>query len=634
MQFMSWTISLLAAGCASRLDDATFATGSQTAVSAGDGTTALVVDADRHELTRVSPGSAETARVELPGEPSRVARAGDRAFVTLRDARSVAVVDLSGDGLSLADTVEVGAEPVGIVAREDGTRLYVALSTVDEVVELDGETLAPLRTFPVAGQPTWIALHPTGSALYVGSAYGGGVSWIDLDGGDVTALALPEIVGAGDDGLRAFLRRVTGDPWVSADGSLLAVPTLHVDKDRDVGAPDTEAPASSGYGSTSGVSLSRFNPAVELVPLQRDGTPKDRDATTALVAASISGDTVRSYVSSVTLSPDATTLYATMEGSDAVVVASTTPVYGDADEDFCCSDTGGGVRVTPTTAGMATLASIVLATDRGPRGVALVGDDLLVVDCWIDRTVGSKQRDTLRERVDEQLVDGFANDVALADRVERADSPLDADVLEGRRMFHTAVDSEMAAPGAGISCATCHLAGRNDGITWPLEAGGRQTPSLAGGIAATAPFTWASDVALVADEVEITSQGRMGGENLDGVEAAEVAAYVETLRAPDLPAPDEDAVARGAEIFAREEVACASCHPAPLYTDNLSWELYGLRANTPTLRRVASTAPYLHEGTAPTLADVLILSRAGGMGDTSSLSDAEMADLEAFLRSL
>ena len=42
----------------------------------------------------------------------------------------------------------------------------------------------------------------------------------------------------------------------------------------------------------------------------------------------------------------------------------------------------------------------------------------------------------------------------------------------------------------------------------------------------------------------------------------------------------------------------------------------------------------MHDGSAATLRDVLIMSRSGEMGDTSMLSDVEIADLEAYLRSL
>ena len=43
-----------------------------------------------------------------------------------------------------------------------------------------------------------------------------------------------------------------------------------------------------------------------------------------------------------------------------------------------------------------------------------------------------------------------------------------------------------------MSCGTCHFEGRNDGLTWHLDDQVRQTPSLAGAVSVTAPFTWTS----------------------------------------------------------------------------------------------------------------------------------------------
>jgi hypothetical protein len=47
-----------------------------------------------------------------------------------------------------------------------------------------------------------------------------------------------------------------------------------------------------------------------------------------------------------------------------------------------------------------------------------------------------------------------------------------------------------------------------------------------------------------------------------------------------------------------------------------------------------ATRPYLHDGSSPTLTDLLELVRDGSMGDTSSLSAEELDDLEVYLRSL
>lgn len=66
------------------------------------------------------------------------------------------------------------------------------------------------------------------------------------------------------------------------------------------------------------------------------------------------------------------------------------------------------------------------------------------------------------------------------------------------------------------------------------------------------------------------------------------------------------------------------------------------RYRTPTLRNVALTAPYMHDGSLPTLRDVLLFYNGGGEPNEVldrrirplGLSDEEIADLLSFLRSL
>ena len=90
-----------------------------------------------------------------------------------------------------------------------------------------------------------------------------------------------------------------------------------------------------------------------------------------------------------------------------------------------------------------------------------------------------------------------------------------------------------------------------------------------------------------------------------------------------------------ADDFERDEVGCASCHSGDHLTDNRSHELYGpLATQTPTLRGVSASAPYLHDGSSKSLRDLLERVRDGSMGNTSSLDAREMDALEAYLKSL
>jgi cytochrome c peroxidase len=135
---------------------------------------------------------------------------------------------------------------------------------------------------------------------------------------------------------------------------------------------------------------------------------------------------------------------------------------------------------------------------------------------------------------------------------------------------------------------------------------------------------------------------------------------------------------RGQALFFSPRLACASCHPPPLFTDAVlstgyhNTGLYDLdgqgalplgnqglvehtgrpadmgKFRTPSLRNVAVTGPYMHDGSLMNLGEVIDHYAAGGQsaraGHRSSLTsplitgfalaDSEKADLIAFLEAL
>jgi hypothetical protein len=97
-------------------------------------------------------------------------------------------------------------------------------------------------------------------------------------------------------------------------------------------------------------------------------------------------------------------------------------------------------------------------------------------------------------------------------------------------------------------------------------------------------------------------------------------------------------------IFESTQTQCSECHPPPIYTDlqvhdvgtaDAPGEWFGPLIDTPTLRFLYDSAPYLHDGSAPTLRDVLTTKNTDDQhGMTSHLTDQQLEDLETFLLSL
>jgi cytochrome c peroxidase len=120
------------------------------------------------------------------------------------------------------------------------------------------------------------------------------------------------------------------------------------------------------------------------------------------------------------------------------------------------------------------------------------------------------------------------------------------------------------------------------------------------------------------------------------------------------------AAKRGFDLF-NGKARCAACHEGPALTD-FSFQDIGIAAENdvgrgrlfprsvklrhafkvPTLRDVARRAPYMHDGSLPTLEAVVDSYNSGGIDRPSrselirplGLSEAEKADLVAFLRTL
>ena len=390
---------------------------------------------------------------------------------------------------------------------------------------------------------------------------------VDLPDDEVTEVELPTLATLDPTGTRVVpsLPRVTAPP-IEHDGALL-IPAVGVDTE----SAEAEAPVPY-YGSSGSTGApGRFNP---LLLVLEDG------AWTPLYVAE---GTVRAQPATPTPTPDGR-VAVPLPGADAVVLL-------DPDE---------------ATPGALDLWTAPMEIWRGLDQPSAVDFDALDQP-WIveDRVITSPN--TALE------VTGHA---------------LDPQLELGRRLFTTSAESALATPGSGVSCSTCHLDGRSDGNTWPLDGGARQTPAL---VNAIAPFTWTEGVDSVADEIHITSVTRMGGTGLSDEQADALAAWIETLPAVDVGEQDADAVERGAQVFSR--AGCVACHPAPTYTNGASYAMFGLDGvDTPSLLGLADTAPYLHDGRAETLEELVAISYEGGMG--ARISEEDQADLVAFLASL
>lgn len=619
----------------------------------------LVADEDNGTISVINARTSQVTEVEVGSEPTRMTRIGKRVYVTLRGERSVMVLVETEEGLVVEQVVEVGAEPYGIIASPDGSKIYVVLSQEGVVLEMDAETMEVLRVFEVPGEPRWITIHPSGNYIYIATATGEILYQVNLENGKLEKVPLPEASrpqvtfdtgGSSPDEPAVLTPRVTGDLDISTDGDTLAVPGLYVDTTTPAGGVEPEPQTNTGYGaSVFAQGVGRFNPVVVAFNVDASGKISTRNPEVTMVDGFLSSDDgegssnividsgffetdfgssrgsrVRGYLSGVVFDPQGHFVYAGIEGSSAIAVVPTHATNR--------TEEGTGIRTSNET---------FITTSEGAKSVSVGSDGQVYAYGFIGRSVSSFRSAEVNEEF-QNLSGTFPGQLNLGTVESQPvatlpESRLPESIQLGRRLFYTTSNSAMTNVGAGVSCATCHSEGRNDGLTWTFDHGVRQTPSLAGEISKTHPITWSNGVETVMDEVFVTSEGRMGGQGISVSEAASVSAYIDWVR--DVDVPDKglqtEAIARGKMIFESEEAGCASCHLGERYTDNRFYSLLSpIPMNTPGLVGIAATAPYYHDGRASTLEQAVLMADDLGMGRTKHLSESEKADLVAYLRSL
>jgi mono/diheme cytochrome c family protein len=194
------------------------------------------------------------------------------------------------------------------------------------------------------------------------------------------------------------------------------------------------------------------------------------------------------------------------------------------------------------------------------------------------------------------------------------------------------------AAGVALACASCHAEGGDDGHTWVFsDVGARRTQTFRGGLTGTEPFHWDGALSAFDDLVDEVMIRRMSHPGLHAEHRAALGAWVDAI--PTLPhdePTDLEAVARGEVLFHDADVACSSCHSGGLLTNNTTVDVgTGADLQVPSLRGIAFRGPFLHNGCAPTLKDRFGPCGGGDdHGNTSSLSDAQIDDLVAYLETL
>ena len=200
-----------------------------------------------------------------------------------------------------------------------------------------------------------------------------------------------------------------------------------------------------------------------------------------------------------------------------------------------------------------------------------------------------------------------------------------------------------------LSCASCHPGeARVDGLNWDLLNDGIGNPKNAKSLLhtyATPPTTWRG--AREDFEHSVEAGLRMFQlHNATEEELAAVRAYLTALEAEPSPYLENGELSlsarRGKELFESSQVGCARCHRGDFMTNMRAYDVGTgtpleptSEYDTPRIVEVWRTAPYLHDGRAATLREVLTTFNPDDQhGRTSELTGQQLDDLLAYLKSL
>ncbi len=324
------------------------------------------------------------------------------------------------------------------------------------------------------------------------------------------------------------------------------------------------------------------------------------------------------------------------------------PVHGAADP-AALALSRDGTKVVVALAG----ADQLLLDDRSHGAVALGTEDLLplghnqqiavveVGNCPVAVAVVDDPAGLLAVSAD--AMSDTLSVIRMTDRYRVATvslgppAPEPSAVLRGEAAFRDGRRSH----DRWMSCASCHPGGHASGRNFDTFGDNgfgapKNTPTLLG-VAGTGPFTWTAKFDQLSGQVHQSFETSLRGSEPEPGVVEDLVAYLESLPPPPPRRPaDDPAARRGAAVF--EARRCHTCHEPPRYTIAATRDV-GLddgsgghhRFNPPALRGLAWTAPYLHDGRAGTLAELLKVHLPG---KTEPLAPQDRDDLIAFLESL
>lgn len=551
--------------------------------------------------------------------PTGIAVAKDGSVYVTAGVQDGILYHFEANG-QLKAKVVVGHTPMSPVLSPDGATIFVALRFNNAVAVIDVQSMKVKKLVPVVREPHAMAMGTDGKYLFVANhlplcratadLVAAKVSVINTADFSVKSISLPN----GATGVRGMCASPDGASiYVTHTVGRYQLPTTQLER---------------GWMNTAGMSVFNGKTGEYVNTMLLD----DVD----LGAANPWG---------VTVSPDGKYVVVAHAGTKEVSVIDRTAMENQlakAARNEAVSEVTISAKDVPND--LSFLASIrrrFVFDGIGPRGVIVIGNKAYT-SLYFSDAIGTISYTNPSAKPEVHLL-GAKIDLTK-DRIRR-----------GEMLWN---DATMCFQ-QWQSCASCHPDGRADSLNWDLLNDGmgnsKQSknliycqytpPAMVTGIRPGMKACNRKGITYIQFVVRPEEDGLC----LDD--------YVISLK--PVPSPElrtglfsrqvlSDAAKRGEKLF--EECGCATCHPGSkkgpngekLYTDLQKYDMglgvdseVGRKFDTTSLVECWRTAPYLYDGRALTIEEVLTTYNPDDKhGKTKHLTPQQVKDLAAFVRSL
>jgi DNA-binding beta-propeller fold protein YncE len=565
-----------------------------------------------------------------------VARDKQRLYVSESTAETIAQLDLVND--TVRRRLACGGNPTGLTLSQDGTALYVTVqSDTGQLVVFDTESGKIIRQFAAEHSPIAPVLSQNNAHIYIADRFNNRVIQYDAASGDVMAIIPvrrePVSMVLTRNGAHLLVvnhlpASPANDRYVASVISVINTKTRQVEHELQLpnGSNGIREICLSPDGRFAYVPhiLARYQ--LPTTQLERGWVNTNAitimDLDTMSVHATVLLDDIDLGAPNpwgIAISDDGSRMIVTHSGSHELSLIDRNALHQKIKE----SDRD---RLPNTLGFLAGIRERVALPGKGPRGCITLGDRFVIAQYFSD---------------DLAVLSFAPNGKPTPSRLSLGpDIPM-TEARRGRFLFN---DGSFCFQ-KWQSCVSCHPSERVDALNWDLLNDGIGTPKNTKSLLyshQTPPTTVTGCRANA--ETSVRAGIRFFMAVLPEEDAEAIDTFLKSMR--PFPSPRlvngrlSESAQRGKQVF--DKAKCSKCHAGEYFTNMKKYDVgtgrdkeAGTAFDVPTLVEIWRTAPYLHDGRALSIYDVITSeNRDDEHGYTQDLSKEELLDLAEYVLSL